>query len=208
MLKRQRAPSPLPDFPQVSHEVALDVHERVVKRRRHLAPPSNGPRGSAINGGEEEEDDEDDQTWLLDEGRPEYSRGISRWQEEAGLYKAANTLLHDLHAEQRHRMTFSSSSSSTTPLAAHEAHSPLDNGAHMSWLSYPTKDPCSPIHGAPSQIHQEHPKHVFFDDAIPPAEAEGQSVTQRYEDTNRYLGSLFLSRRRLLDTHEDHEHSP
>jgi len=200
MLKRHRilSPVPSPDL-LLPSEPSLDVYERAVKRRRQLAPLRGHKYGSGIENAYMNEEDDEAESKLV-EGFSDYARGKSRWQEEAGLYKAANTLLHDLHAEQRHRVIFSSSSphhhgTFSDPYAHDDARAEFAT-------SY------GAIHAVGrTPVHAQNSRQGNSDVDAPPRngnlvteDVEVQNVTHRYEDTNRLLGSLFLSRNRYLDT--------
>ena len=109
MLKRQRStPSFVPDT-YVPQEPSIDMFERVAKRRRHFAPPqvqatNKGKSPWWIRDSDGEEDVEDDEQTPGCSMPSEHAQRL----EHAGEYRHANSLLHDLHAEQRHRMLFSS----------------------------------------------------------------------------------------------------
>ncbi|KAH9949023.1 hypothetical protein B0H21DRAFT_538675 [Amylocystis lapponica] len=202
MLKRQRPSSPLPsaDIPLVPIEPSLDVYERVVKRRRQFAPPRGSRHGGGVGG---TSDDDEEDVPGSPEGRSEYTRGTTRWQEEAGLYKTANTLLHDLHAEQRHRAIFSSHSSYGV---ARHSHTPLDT-CSQTVASYETRLSAHSFdRTASTSLHVQDIDRTtsLWNGRLVPEDVEVQNVTQRYEDTNRLLGSLFLTRKRQLDIRHDY----
>ncbi|KAI0961306.1 hypothetical protein AcV7_000441 [Taiwanofungus camphoratus] len=206
MLKRQRpsSPVPIPSDPIVPVEPALDIYERATKRRRQLIPVKDRHQNNAIHGDGTDDEGEEAESTPADVER---SEGRTMWQEEAGIYKAANTLLHDLHAEQRHRILFSSMPS---PQASFLSNQQQQYAVHSHWSSNPSK--CLSLssqvqyvattlnHGQNSQHANSHSVLEFSDGSTPPDEFEVQSVTQRYEDINKKLGSLFLSRRRKLDS--------
>ena len=114
--------------------------------------------------------------------------------EQAGEYKGVNTLLHDLHAEQRHRMLFSSSvHPSQLPMGDHHPRQHPE-----SEHSYPLPShifPPSPSAHGPSPVAPQDPqtRMASFVISIPSKETsevdhvEVQRVTERYEDTNRYI---------------------
>ncbi|KAI0082228.1 hypothetical protein K474DRAFT_1655583 [Panus rudis PR-1116 ss-1] len=192
MLKRQRpsSPIPLPMETQVEDDWSSSLYEPDSKRRRYFAPPSS--RGGRA--GEADSDDVLDTS--TEDGKEEETkewRYVSRkreWQETAGVYKNANSLLHDLHAEQRHRMLFSSSSSPQTRKWTHPSY---DYSSHVG-----KSDHSAYAHNAidPSSLASpdEHETAHGADEAM-----ETETVISRYEHSNRILRSLFLSRRQELD---------
>ncbi|PCH33444.1 hypothetical protein WOLCODRAFT_135141 [Wolfiporia cocos MD-104 SS10] len=188
MLKRQRQPSPFPasDAP-MAPEPTLDIdYERVAKRRRQLAPPNHS---GFSPGSEHERAESADEETDLEETE---DRRRARWHADAGLYKAANTLLHDLHAEQRHRLVFSSSFSpplATTGTAAHT----------REWPPHPQPLAHAPQH-APALATAPLDKNDLScgDNGLLEEGSTGEEarrVAERYEDVNRLLGSCV--RRRL-----------
>ncbi|KZT06384.1 uncharacterized protein LAESUDRAFT_759556 [Laetiporus sulphureus 93-53] len=214
MLKRQRptSPGPSPDA-AFSSEPALDhdLLERLAKRRRYFAHSRDDvlPKGRFDREAHDDGDVDEEEDVHEERHRSEHAQGKAQWQEEAGLYKAANTLLHDLHAEQRHRMIFSSPTAPTcgTSLSSHEPH--LPQPSRQSPL-FSTNAPN--IRNAPHESLMKHSSDYVPDKAstlltMTPSidELEVQNVTQRYEDTNRILGSLFLSRKHKLDAQHAQE---
>ena len=185
MLKRQRPSSPLPiaaEAPLAAEpSVDIDILERAAKRTRHFAPlrRSYVEKTSVIEG--HDTDGEEDQE---EEGRSEYTRGQTKWQEQAGLYKTANTLLHDLHAEQRHRQLFSAKPSTS----AHRQH------------QQDTSRPTSPYPGSSTGLvhsprgvavpHQpsfgELSYHISSSHLGVQEGAETQTVSSQSEDANRF----------------------
>ncbi|KAI0757217.1 hypothetical protein C8Q80DRAFT_1265172 [Daedaleopsis nitida] len=205
MLKRQRSiPSFAPD-PYETPDPAIDIlEERVAKRRRQYATHAQGmDKGKAVWRPGESDGEED----LEDDERAVRMAPTEQAQrlEQAGEYKNVNTLLHDLHAEQRHRVLFSSSSPPT-----HWTH---DQPRHVPQFAQPfaspDKLPLVPPADGPlpvvPPVHEQPRPLPSFTISIPSKDAsivdhvEVKRVTQRYEDTNRFLGSLFLSRRRQHD---------
>ncbi|OSD06011.1 hypothetical protein PYCCODRAFT_1464693 [Trametes coccinea BRFM310] len=208
MLKRRRSsPSFVPDSPyDATPESAKDVFERVAKRRRPFAHTRD--QGNAQERGSWTVDDTDGEEDVEgDDDSPERSEQAARLQ-QAGDYRHVNSLLHDLHAEQRHRMLFSS----TLP---------------PSLLSTPQYFPAEQSRGAPqstdkitptlsndgdtsSAPHASQKPMPTFTISIPCKEAsvmdhvEVRHVEERYADMNRYLGSLFLSRRKSSDSPSQH----
>lgn len=173
MSKRQRPSSPIPVPPetQVEDESSYgEAYEPSSKRRRYFAPVIPGDNQSPPRGEEyDSEDSEAREGYPHAEGRRGYSARRREWQAKAGVYKDANSLLHDLHAEQRHRMlfsTFSTSTSSSAALASHpHAHSKL--GPLTSTM---------PIAYSAAQTET----------------MEAEIVTHRYEMSNRYVVLLHI----------------
>ncbi|KIJ08588.1 hypothetical protein PAXINDRAFT_102526 [Paxillus involutus ATCC 200175] len=143
-------------------------------------------------------------------------------------YKHANSLLHELHTLHQHRFLFtesvrdghfneySATPSSTTYVQHPHLHAyPLGQGhgtGNLSSLSQFSQTTDGKI-SLPELSHRPTPSFSSQSTHIRPAEGEyithfvqGQvdvhevkSVRERYEDANRFLGALFLSRRRELD---------
>lgn len=197
MLKRQRPSSPIPssDCPVAERAIDVDILERLTKRRRHFAPPRYTSTTKNAQDSQDSSDDEEDRE--ESPGSSSFARGLPHWQAEAGVYKAANTLLHDLHAEQRHRLIFSPPS--TTPhVVSRSSHSP----SRTSDWTPPSRTDSAVLHMGHVAPHPTGPAKI-----TPPPypetmvdEMEAKHVTQRYEDTNRLLGSLFLDRRNRLES--------
>ncbi|RDB28495.1 hypothetical protein Hypma_015275 [Hypsizygus marmoreus] len=202
MLKRQRPISPPPSIPSVPlivDSLTFDnLPPRETKRRRVLPPTLDGrSRGwggpSHDNGGDDEEyvSEEEEQE---DEGDDRLALGM----EGIGEYKEANNVLHELHALQQHRLMFSSPSS---PHLHHASpHTSSENFLTFGRENNPTKidrqisQTRDPPYASPTAMQTEtsHSKD------------EISLVTERYEDTNRLLRSLFLSRRRQLGALNEH----
>lgn len=205
MLKRQRPSSPSPITPEVSLEdLSGDLYQPDPKRRKYFS--SSKPPNPILRSEQPDTNDSDNE---VDDGREEYFVGRREWQKEAGLYKDANVLLHDLHAEQRHRMLFNTSTLSSF---LHRM-----NPQGTGYL----QDPSQVGHDEP----QAHSSHIPLQGYSQPGCSEAQRVSHCYEDTNRYgyffwwppqisniysrfLGSLFLSRRRELQHEPRTSHTP
>ena len=130
--------------------------------------------------------------------RGEGGRAISEQAqrlEQAGEYKHVNTLLHDLHAEQRHRMLFSSS--------PHCQMSPFDQDPEFNppFAAPPHKLASSPSHPTPHHHIAREAQGLTpsFTISIPSQDPEPvdftevQRVTQTYQDTNRYVRQLQIT---------------
>ena len=171
--------------------------ERVVKRMRHFPPLQSQFRASGKGkapwrGGESdgEEDVEVDEQVAGPSAPSEHAQRL----QHAGEYKHVNSLLHDLHAEQRHRVLFSTTSPpDQLPLTSHgRPHFGFDD----PFPSAPIKSaPDPPTYPGPSQ--ESHRSSTSFTISIPSKDAsivdhvEVQRVTQQYEDTNRYVHIAF-----------------
>ena len=227
MFKRQRASSPSP-FTQATamelplHSLDPTSSEHGAKRRRMLAPPLDGPsRGWDMPPVPfEGEPDEDD---MMDDGasKPWATMG-KRGIERADEYKTVNNLLHDLHAEQQHRRLMSPSShSSSSP-------SPRPFSYHGLSPSPPRQPPTGKFgsmpHPSPNlaqdiPLSEKHRQDAHASEAMNgPCGTDDVSVYDWYEEKNRsvwfppdishslttlsprYLGSVFLERRRDLST--------
>lgn len=179
MLKRQRPSSPLPIAAEapLAAEPFIDL-ERVAKRTRHFAPLRRSYVQKDIVVVGSDTDGEEDQ----EEGRSEYTRGQTKWQEQAGVYKTANTLLHDLHAEQRHRQLFAIRPSTSM-------HS--QQGTHCAESTRPSSS-MGPTH--PPRVATLHRElsfgapscHTSSNPCDGLGHAEAQTASSQYEDTNRF----------------------
>ena len=107
MLKRQRPASPSPFYDATEDEKSLpeDLFEPMSKRRRYFAPSGSNSLSKEVSPSEDVEDEDEGQ--IRTSYRPSRREGVQEWQEHAGEYKEENAKLHDLHAEQRHRLLFS-----------------------------------------------------------------------------------------------------
>lgn len=224
MLKRQRSvPSFVPD-PYPPTDPAIEMfEERVAKRRRHAQSTDKGKTPWLPGESDGEEDAEYSEQATGRSAPSEQARRLG----QAGEYKHVNTLLHDLHAEQRHRMLFSSSS---PPIHQPFAHY---HPRHLPELAYPSSSldklaATVPVHGPPAadptELHRHMPSFTIsipIKDASTVDHVEVQRVTERYEESNRcvncgtfsfnltsdygphrLLGSLFLNRRRQCHDQE------
>ncbi|KIY63669.1 hypothetical protein CYLTODRAFT_425889 [Cylindrobasidium torrendii FP15055 ss-10] len=102
-------------------------------------------------------------------------------------YSPANNMLYELHALQRHRLIFSNSYPPAMPDATPPRHPSTPNPFEppTSATTASTPPPSTPQSAADND--------------------EGQKVKEHYEDQNRLLRSLFLSRRSTLDKRETQE---
>jgi hypothetical protein len=193
MLKRQRASSPSPLTQTPATEVPLIApvptsSEHGVKRRRLLAPPLDGrSRGWDILPVPLEDEVEEDDIMEDDSPNP-WDTTTEPSLSGADEYKAVNSLLHDLHAEQQHRrlMSPSSHSSSSSPgtFSSHGWPSPTPQEPQAGKLNVMPIPPRNPIQDAPlaekyrQGLHASETKDkLFCDDDV--------SVYNRYGETNR-----------------------
>lgn len=165
-----------------------DLYEPDRKRRRYFTA-SNLDKSSWMDlaDGDQWDGEADDVEDRPRKRREGYASGANEWRQQAGQYKDANTLLHDLHAEQRHRMIFAAVPSLHNASHAHSLHIPTQHTASGTFLSsLYTKLQliqfnrsivnCSDGHNDPTQ---QQPRPV-----------EAKRVTERYEDTNKYVQML------------------
>ncbi|KIK02297.1 hypothetical protein K443DRAFT_677692 [Laccaria amethystina LaAM-08-1] len=195
MLKRQRPSSPPPS---ISNIPLVDDSSHNFKRRRILPPILDGPsRGWGTS--QEEDIYEEDASTSDEEGENTTASSSNR---DVVEYSSANTVLRELHTLNQHRLTRAFAS-------------PSGNAAHSSAHFI---DPCSYSHSiCLSKSHlppisdrlrvQAETKISLPHEPLSSNSDESRIVMQRYEDTNRLLGSLFLSRRRQLND-EYSLHSP
>ena len=242
MLKRQRPVSPPPTFSSIPLVVAdppADFVGRDTKRRRTLPPVLDGAhRGWAqapplpINIAEDDEEDyiSDDE---IENIAPNFSNNCSLIQQQPGdkaEYSSTNSFLRELHTLQQHRLLFPSPPPPPTASSFSSCGSnPKDTTHSPNILSYSGHYP--PLNKGHSNLSPQLPvERLRMSSQMSPTPFpklsqqqspidEIHSVTEHYEDTNKYvaftdiddklssitsfsrfLGSLFLSRRRILDS--------
>ncbi|KAJ6574874.1 hypothetical protein B0H19DRAFT_1126111 [Mycena capillaripes] len=183
MLKRHRPVSPPPPGPAIPLiSDPPDAHRRESKRRRILPPSLDGQVRRSLFPTDQDDGEEDDDEM---DRRNTSNSGPSGSTVHNTEYESANTFLHDLHALHRHRLIFASSSPpfqpdlSSIPRPPEKSYLP----PIPDYRRMPDKQDASGMHDFGGGLPFE----------------EGQSVKERYEDTNRLLGSLFLTRRKQLD---------
>jgi len=192
MLKRQRPISPPPSNPVIPLvSDPPESHHREPKRRRILPPSLDGQSRRSTFRTDEDDGGEDDDDVDLSEERIPPRAGASGSTVHNTEYESANTFLHDLHALHRHRLIFSSPS---PPLLQPELHStpPVQDKSYLP-----------PIAADYSRMSDKQDSGGMHDFGRGSAVEEVESVKERYEDTNRLLGSLFLTRRKQLDPGPD-----
>ncbi|KAG2160076.1 uncharacterized protein EDB93DRAFT_1244825 [Suillus bovinus] len=219
---------PFPDRPIrpiPHHETPPDMfpHGSLAKRRRIHPPVLDGAQrgwGKPPPLFMPHTDDSDgEEDWI--DGENDAESGHFSESPDYTEYRQANTMLHEMHALHQHRLMFiqpnsqppshlylpphADFSASPPPMATHPhnlwqsthgiRHSPSisSNGK----LFIPTLPEC------PLPEFYSHLPHAAQTHTEPAAQApldfhEVKSVRERYEDTNKLLGSVFLSRRREL----------
>ncbi|KAG8220101.1 hypothetical protein J3R82DRAFT_1120 [Butyriboletus roseoflavus] len=218
MLKRQRPvtppPSSLDDPPSffsnnpirpLQPSLTADPSQPRSKRQRVRPPPLDGAlRGwleSESAGLHWESDGEED--WIED--THDTFRSPLPPSTTIDQYKDANSLLHQLHVLNQHRLLFAHSPRDRrlspcprVPLPTAHTHvqDPHARQRPAAWTDG------SSYHSASSQVARDRLASRSF--CIGSAKEKGlveevQCVRQRYEDANRFLGSLFLSRRREVE---------
>lgn len=227
MLKRQRPATPppssldLPTYlsdrlvkPLANPDLASSMSEPCDKRRR-LQRPDHGrlrgwtPSSSDILHEEHGDGEEDVERSSHGDGTEELYDGIPNQSTSRGGrgYKQTNSILHEVHVLNQHRLIFSPSerpSHSYAPeILPHSAHiRPNPQGTTEFGCGLPqsahSKSPMAsnsfqPVHRI--RAGQSCSANVADDQADM---HEAQAVWERYGCTNKFLGSLFLSRRREL----------
>jgi len=173
--------------------------EHGAKRRRILAPSLDGASrgwGQLPIPSDDETDNDDrmgDDTLNFWPSPSTAERSLGG----ASEYKTANSLLHDLHAEQQHRrlMSLSLHSSPSSPRPFSQGWSSLN----------PQQPPAGKPHLAPHlyqdvQLAGKYQQDVRINEAMNRVSDGDAGVYDWYEETNRFLGSAFLERRRDLSS--------
>ncbi|KIP11470.1 hypothetical protein PHLGIDRAFT_21665 [Phlebiopsis gigantea 11061_1 CR5-6] len=193
MLKRQRPASPSSSYDITEDEKSLpeNLFEPMSKRRRYFAPSKFDSLSRDFV--PPEDDDEEDEGQAGSSYRPVRREGVQEWRQFAEEYKEENAKLHDLHAEQRHRMLFSihqptgfspSITNGCPAVTAQRSEGGVPSRRYLH--DNPTLAPSS----------QDHARDTHVPNAPISAKQEAEVVSRRYEETNKLLGSLFLNRRR------------
>ncbi|PPR01184.1 hypothetical protein CVT24_006060 [Panaeolus cyanescens] len=171
-----------------------------------------------------ESDDEHEEAPGSSRGNNNNGSNFSSSQQQAHYaspYKSTNQLLRELHTVNQHRLLFSSpahnlslasqqasgSGSQQQQFGLYHSSSLLSDNASEPMSHHPSNSLSGFGHnseGITSPRRQEWHRSfsgVDKEDAV--MSNEVSRVTERYESTNRLLGSLFLSRRRQLEPLED-----
>jgi len=197
MLKRQRPatppPSSLDDYPfdsLIRPPPTIDSSQPRSKRQRTRPPPLDGAlRGWLESGPSPHGDSDGEEDWTEDAGDAVTSSLPPSTTPDQ--YKDTNSLLHELHVLNQHRLLF--------------VHSPRDrslNPARHNHTQGPlVQEGCTlPYRTAFPQPKLESQSCFIGSQAKKGLVEEVECVRQRYEDANRLLGSLFLSRRREVES--------
>ncbi|KAF5382909.1 hypothetical protein D9757_006320 [Collybiopsis confluens] len=199
MLKR-RASSPLlssSNVPLVSDPTPLDKM-RETKRRRVQPPVLNGQLRGWGNHQDiflhqplDDEDDDGEEDVFEDDPSSDLVASMAD-----SPYKSANDFLNELHALQRHRLLFASQSNSQSSYSRRSTLEPLISEPHALPHQFFPSD--NALHAKPTLVGRNDTERAL------PALDSGRlqapdAVKGNYEDMNRLLGSIVLSRRRELD---------
>jgi len=181
MLKRQRPASPLPstsDTPVAVDSFAFDPETRHLKRPRVIPPSPDGacPSWDPYNDNHSNEDED----YIEEQGERD-----ANGPTYADEYKQVNNVLRELHTLHQHRLLFTSPSLAQTPL---ESSSVQGQNTH-----HPSKNLTFSPSPKITPPYLDASAYSCSEDNI--QKNEILQVTERYGDTNRLLGSLFLSRR-------------
>ncbi|KAJ4476753.1 hypothetical protein J3R30DRAFT_3488654 [Lentinula aciculospora] len=208
MLKRQRAPSPPPssssNAPLISDFTPVEK-ARDIKRRRVQPPVLDGQkRGWATSQDilyetfdDVEDDGEED---IVDDDEPYLTLGASHSSDLNSPYKSANGFLHELHTLHRHRLSLSHNSLSQLSSSNYPADESSSNQPHAynQHLFPPGK-------GLPPLITPTHVPSQQRSYELSPSTSnigkqhETNSIKGHYEENNKLLGSVVLSRRQQLE---------
>jgi len=210
MLKRQRPASPFRlaiEVPSLPDSTMFDIAHREGKRRRTVLDSSS--QGSYTTQQFDGTNTSDDAYHQHEESA---EQGVKRvLSPQPSEYKTTNSVLFELHAMHRHRLLFtpsqlfssteSFSSKTHTYPAPHALMPPLTSSLDLV-SSQPEHSP------AQTNIQDQHPTatdsiNLSSDAPLSCSAVEVVSVNHRYQEANRLLGSLFLSRMRERHTGED-----
>ncbi|KAG0697171.1 hypothetical protein DFH29DRAFT_164279 [Suillus ampliporus] len=238
---------PIRAIPHREAPPGLSSHESRTKRRRIHPPVLDGaqrgwgkPPGSSVPLADDSDGEED---WIdeEDDAAAAYAHPHFATSLDHSDYKHTNTILHEVHALHQHRLMFSQPNSQSSLYLPphpdfsvppsfmathphhilHPGHGPRYPPSFSSngKLSIPTLPEC-PLPGIYSHLAHAAPAPTESAAHTPLDFHEVKSVRERYEDTNKFLGSLFLSRRRELQDgnsstpliaevgHDDHRNLP
>ncbi|KAA1468602.1 hypothetical protein DENSPDRAFT_833967 [Dentipellis sp. KUC8613] len=231
MLKRQRAPSPIPSMmPEVplfpSDPSPIDYSQHAMKRRRMVPPSLDGSMRGWNVAPISHNADEGEEIWdpRSNVDGPNHASTSQATTQQTGEYTKFNSLLHDLHAEHQFRRMISPSAGSAIPFAADDHR--VQSVSHPTTTIHqptPARQPRSSCvlpmpFSPPSPEPDAHPQDgqlsilkglyagsvpvvATLEDAMPD---EGQKVKENYAGANKLIRTLFLSRR----AHSDHGPSP
>ncbi|KAJ3759581.1 hypothetical protein EV360DRAFT_81967 [Lentinula raphanica] len=214
MLKRRRASSPPPSS---SSSVPLIVdptpmgHTQNTKRRRVQPPVLDGQmRGWGTSQDmlydTPQNDDDDGEEDIIEEDESPHALVTSHSTDLNSPYKSANGFLYELHALQRHRHVFSANSPIQPPSFSNSAHDPSHR--HHAWIDHDhpsEKRPSSPISIPSYNTSNQQDDHMSALDVTHGKRYELDLVRGRYEEGNRFLGSVVQLRRRELECRPDRD---
>ncbi|KAG1749702.1 uncharacterized protein EDB91DRAFT_759946 [Suillus paluster] len=219
--------TPCPDRPirPLPHREPLDLssHESRAKRRRIHPPVLDGAqRGWGkphVSSTPVVDDSDGEEDWIDGEDDAAAAHAHPHFVTSTD-YKRTNTILQEVHALHQHRLMFSQPNSQSSPhlhLPSHPGFSepPSSMATHPHQFLQSTHGLCYPSFSSNGKLSipalPECPLPEFYSHLAHAAPASTESaahnpldfhevkcVRERYEDTNKLLGSLFLSRRREL----------
>ncbi|THV05963.1 hypothetical protein K435DRAFT_849420 [Dendrothele bispora CBS 962.96] len=196
MLKRQRPASPKPsssNTPLLTDSSVLELPN--AKRRRTFPPVLDGKlRGWATAPNEAGADPEgyQDEEYFDEE---QDSRYLVPLREVDSPYKSANNLLHELHTLHKHRLLFAHHTSQSSRSHPYSTDNPYSTESYIDNIP----ESQSTYHDGNKDVSGRLHLQGLDRSQLGIQQEESQCVRTRYEDTNKLLGSLFLSRRRQLD---------
>lgn len=191
MLKRQRPSSPPPSKLSVPllDSSPVDMMGRDSKRRRTLPPVLDGP-----SRGWEQPEGNDSERYDLEEYsddelvESEQTRVDDSSRTDSAEYKSANSVLRELHTLYQHRLAFSTTSPSLNSPAGSNPRSLQSQPMSDTYNAH-----CE--HSRFLPVIPEHPKGLSYPGNSvgigneQMLENEVHRVTERYENTNRWLCS-------------------
>ncbi len=181
MLKRQRQPSPPPSssVPFISDDIPIS------KRPRIQPPVLDGQARGRVWDDADDDGEEDVHDSFPENQWPQAPQTLL-----SSEYKSANSVLHDLHALNRHRMIFSNPNfNSIDPY-----------GLSPTCITPQTKAVMSPIlphhHQDPAPDHKSSQTHLDYPSPNDASSSttihnEEQKVKERYEDSNKFVSFPF-----------------
>ncbi|KZT36615.1 hypothetical protein SISSUDRAFT_1063542 [Sistotremastrum suecicum HHB10207 ss-3] len=182
--KRKRAASPIPSN-QPYFVPDESESERNTKKRRTTPPPLDGRlRGMWRRTEAQTNHDDDESDWSQDADE----QGVDERDGDLAAptlqeYQSVNSLLRDLHNQSHQRARTNDTMSKLAPQNTLPT-TPSPSSSKLAGLARVAGGRTPPL------------KHVVED-------VEGVRVKEWYEDTNRLLGDLFLTRRRVITDHSE-----
>ncbi|KAH8835383.1 hypothetical protein DL96DRAFT_1702372 [Flagelloscypha sp. PMI_526] len=192
MLKRQRPVTPPPAF-TIDAPLHPDLEFPSPKRRRVQPPSLDGPSRDCYGHPQLQHDSaDDDEEYFSDSPQP-MSRDENQTAASSSVltqYKTTNEMLHELHTLSQHRLAFASSHAPPPQCFNDTISTPsIQSKIGVTLISHdgsvPQRaDKLAHSHGAEALKQDYHEEDV---------------VRQNYQEANRLLRSLFLSRRKNLE---------